>query len=584
MATELHKRLGKLNPFNRGEAEDEEQGEEIDQSSVAGGGRSARKTAVTEHLNVSHALRSFLVHEHVFGEHEAGLSQPNSQPPPLKALIDKPHAIVPPELLDRTHNLSNYFISSSHNTYLLAHQLFGSSDPVAYKIALGTGARCVEIDAWDNEDDPEEPKVTHGYTLVSHIPFRAVCETIRDVVDAEATESTGVESDKPAPIMLSLENHCGAQGQQRLVAIMKEVWGDRLLSKAVRDEGKAEQEGDEDADITLDKLGAKIAVIVEYYFPTGQAVTETTAEDVNEDEEQEQARQAYERQKEATAEAASVIIPELASLGVYAQSVKPIDNSWFEEPLLRNAPHHHLINVSETGLASHLPEHGPKIAIHNSKHLMRVFPKGTRISSNNLNPVICWGVGAQIAALNWQTFGASMQLNEALFAGTDGYVLKPAALRSGGDGRLSTDRRKKLRLRIAGATDLPVPEDTEAAKMKPYVTCTLHHPDQFDEEPPKKKTSPYKQHKLGFLHKGENPPPSDPVWDEVLEWEYEDNDLTFLRLLIKDDVSFARNVKLAAAAVRLLYVVKGEWIVIRMLDLKGRETKSSLLVKFDIDD
>ena len=29
---------------------------------------------------------------------------------------------------------------------------------------------------------------------------------------------------------------------------------------------------------------------------------------------------------------------------------------------------------------------------------MRVYPKGTRISSNNLNPVPFWGVGAQISA------------------------------------------------------------------------------------------------------------------------------------------------------------------------------------------
>lgn len=29
---------------------------------------------------------------------------------------------------------------------------------------------------------------------------------------------------------------------------------------------------------------------------------------------------------------------------------------------------------------------------------MRVFPKGTRISSKNLQPVPFWGVGAQICA------------------------------------------------------------------------------------------------------------------------------------------------------------------------------------------
>jgi len=72
----------------------------------------------------------------------------------------------------------------------------------------------------------------------------------------------------------------------------------------------------------------------------------------------------------------------------------------------------------------------------------------------NLNPVPFWGVGAQICALNWQTFGAGMQLNEALFSGSDGYVLKPAALRADGSGKLSTGKMKKLHLHIAGASDV----------------------------------------------------------------------------------------------------------------------------------
>jgi phosphatidylinositol phospholipase C delta len=39
----------------------------------------------------------------------------------------------------------------------------------------------------------------------------------------------------------------------------------------------------------------------------------------------------------------------------------------------------------------------------------------------------------------------------------------------------------------------------------------------------------------------------------------------------------------AVAAVRLSYVAK-DWSFIRMLDLKGRETHCSLLVKFEVED
>jgi phosphatidylinositol phospholipase C delta len=460
----------------------------------------------------------------------------------------------------------------------MAHQLYGTSSASAYEVALAAGARCVEIDAWDNDVDKEEPKVTHGFTLVSNISFRAVCETIRDVVDKEAAESVNAQGYRAAPIMLSLENHCGPHGQQRLAQIMREVWGDRLLSKAVRDKGQEEQQGISDH-VRLEELGSKIVVIVEYHF-SGEKKDEDTSSSSDENEEERRDRRAYKEQKKAAPPGS--IVPELAELGVYAQSVKPADNSWYESEL-KDGPHHHLINVSEIGLLSHLPKQTDRIARHNAHHLMRVFPKGTRISSANLKPVPFWGLGAQICALNWQTFGASAQLNEALFSGSEGYVLKPAALRAGGNGKLSTGRKVKLRLHIAGATDIPLPKDRKADDIKPYVSCTLVHPDDLKGIPPKRKTSAYKKHKLGFMHKGENPPPTDPVWDETLDWEYEDNELVFLRILLKSDDSFASNPIFAVAAVRILYVASG-WSFIRMLDRKGRETTCSLLLKFQIED
>ncbi|EOO03320.1 putative 1-phosphatidylinositol- -bisphosphate phosphodiesterase delta-3 protein [Phaeoacremonium minimum UCRPA7] len=579
---DLSARLAKLNPFagkRRGGDEYEDYGEEIDSSTVAGGGHSARRTEVTEHeLRVSHALRAFLCSKGLLSEEDAASDEPTEA---LRALLDKPHISVPPELTDRSHPFPEYFISSSHNTYLIAHQLFGNSAASAYETALRTGSRCVEIDAWDNDDDKDEPKVTHGYTLVSHIPFRAVCETIRDVMDVEAAQAINAQGYRAAPILISLENHCGHHGQIRLVEIMREVWGDRLLSKAIREKGHDEQQGGEH--VTLEELGSKIVVIVEYHIPGEvESDSDSSSSDEEDEEEEKEARKAYKQKKKAAKDA--IIIPELAELGVYAQSVKPTNNSWFDPGELKSGPHHHLINVSESGLASSIPTFGDKIGRHNAQHLMRVFPKGTRISSENLHPVPFWGVGAQICALNWQHFGTAMQLNEALFSGTDGYVLKPAALRSGGDGKLNTGKRTRLLLRVAGATGVPVHGDHKEDEIKPYLTCILMHPHTVGGDHPKRKTEPYKQHKLtGFLHSGENPLPSEPVWDETLEWEYDDNELVFLRLLIKSDEAWATNPMFAVATVRLMYVVPG-WSFIRMLDLKGRETTCTLLVKFEVEE
>lgn len=215
-----------------------------------------------------------------------------------------------------------------------------------------------------------------------------MCETIRDIVDEEAAAPSDIN---PAPILISLENHCGPQGQKRLAEIMRETWQHRLLGEPVTQQGTEEQSGS-DQHVKLSQLGSKIAVIVEFHI-ANEKEDSSSSESEDDDTEHQQMKKA---KKE---EAKSVTVPELAELGVYAQSVKPSDHSWLTGNLT-NGPHHHLINVSESGLKGLMAESSPQIGKHNQQHLMRVYPKGTRISSKNLNPVPFWGVGAQITAVS----------------------------------------------------------------------------------------------------------------------------------------------------------------------------------------
>jgi len=88
-----------------------------------------------------------------------------------------------------------------------------------------------------------------------------------------------------------------------------------------------------------------------------------------------------------------------------------------------------LINISESACMDLLPASLAGLISHSSNHLRRIFPKGTRVDSSNLDPLVFWRNGSQIASLNWQVYDTGMQLNEAMFVGSPGWVPKPREMR-----------------------------------------------------------------------------------------------------------------------------------------------------------
>ena len=104
--------------------------------------------------------------------------------------------------LDTSHSLVDYYINSSHNTYLKGHQLKGLSDPKMYSYAILAGYRLVELDCYNGEGD--DIIITHGFTLVTELKLEDVLIELRE----------NAFKNSPYPVILSIENHLDDKHQQ----------------------------------------------------------------------------------------------------------------------------------------------------------------------------------------------------------------------------------------------------------------------------------------------------------------------------------------------------------------------------------
>ncbi|KAK4102134.1 PLC-like phosphodiesterase [Parathielavia hyrcaniae] len=438
--------------------------------------------------------------------------------------------------VDPTYPISSYFISSSHNTYLEGNQLLSRSSAEAYRAALRNGCRCIEIDVWNGplarspskspapghrrhfssgslprlaseklmsirvsrqqsrspsaiqktfpsplpSPDPREsattldpkdlvecraksrssslsnhtvePVVHHHGTMTTTVGFREVCRAVRE----SAFERN------PLPIIVSLEVGADQEQQEIMVKIMKEEWRGLLLERAL--------DTCDNRQPRLEELYNKILIKV-------KRVKESPT-----DEEVERGRSLG----MAAIRAKPRVCRELSKLAIYTHS----EHYGGEECLDYDSPGH-IFSLSEDGFLS-LTEDTDKldrVLAHNRDYFMRIYPKGSRIDSSNPDPTFHWRRGVQMVAMNWQKTDEGMMLNDAMFAGTNGWVLKPPSLLSNKTttemADMASDPKPTLDLRITvlAGQFLPLPGDRKSSgclgitgdrKFQPKVKVELH--------------------------------------------------------------------------------------------------------------
>ncbi|KAG1789657.1 PLC-like phosphodiesterase [Suillus plorans] len=497
---------------------------------------------------------------------------------------------------DMTRPLSEYLISSSHNTYLIGHQLVGSSTIEGYIRALLHSCRSVEIDVYDGDS---EPMIFHGKTFTSKVPVREVCEAIAKYAFVTS----------PYPVIISAEIHCSVLQQEMMVEVMRDVFQDVLVSAPV--EGRPTLEVLPSPEHLKGKVLLKAKNLYvsenesirtkEVSIDTESSSTETSTDsDVVQDtrderlnlrvlerdainevkDELKRARSLFDRVRSGHSRnlsgIAALAVPTVTSMATSEPPARPelrdvskVKMSFAVASLLVytvgvkcrgiNKKEHyapeHMFSLSEK-TANKMVKHGMVDLIkHNRTHLVRIYPKGLRVNSSNYLPHRYWTAGAQLVAINWQTFDLGYMINHAMFQrnGRAGYVLKPLALRMHDKDLLSRHTQHSLDIVVISAQQLPRPKDSlgheimDKSTVDPYVEVSIHVPDwphaSYHSSSSSTTTSPSSTGSTGrLLSRRTNSVKNNgfnPVWQEVLSLPFDCVgdmfDLIFVRFAVRRD-------------------------------------------------
>ncbi|KAD5962101.1 hypothetical protein E3N88_13574 [Mikania micrantha] len=417
---------------------------------------------------------------------------------------------------DMTAPLQHYFIYTGHNSYLTGNQLNSDCSEVPIIKALHKGVRVIELDLWPNSSK-DGIDVLHGWTMTTPVTLEKCLKSIK--------EHAFVNS--PYPVIITLEDHLTPNLQVKVAEMVTEIFEDMLYHPKAGDDDEFPSPEALKHHVLLSTKPPKEHLerqINGNHEDNIASLDRDMSQFHHIDSDDETGDAGNEKHEQKTP-------PEYIQLiGIHAAKA----NKELKKALTVGSGKGKRLSLSEQALEKAASLYGTDLVRFTQKNILRVFPKGTRVTSTNFKPLLAWMHGAQMVASNMQGYGKSLWMMHGMFRsnGGCGYVKKPDFLMSRGpnnevfDQKVALDVKKTLKVRVYMGDGWHMDfSHTHFDKYSPPDFYTKLYMVGVPADVAKKKTRVIKDDWI-------------PIWDEEFTFPLRVPELALLKIVVRDhDVS-----------------------------------------------